>query len=188
MNRVPVYILAGGKSSRFGSDKARALIDGRPLICRIAQAVAPHAQAIKVVAAQADAYADLGLATIADRTPGAGPLAGLQAALDDANEPWLLLLSCDLVQIEPAWIEKLLAHRRDDVKAVAFRDHHWQPLLALYHRELASEVDRRLVEGQLRMQDLLSSIPAAALPMPEAPPRVWQVNTPQDLATYTKER
>ena len=98
---MPVYILAGGRSSRFGSDKARALLDGEPLVARLARQIEPVARRVTVVAEAADTYADLGLRTIADRRPGLGPLAGLEAALLDATNPpkstadWLILLSCD---------------------------------------------------------------------------------------------
>lgn len=73
--QVPVYILAGGRSSRFGSDKARAALHGRPMIVRIAELLRPVAESMIVVAEQSDKYADLGLLTIADAIPGQGPLA-----------------------------------------------------------------------------------------------------------------
>ena len=51
---VPAYILSGGRSSRFGSDKARALAAGKPLILHAADTVAPVAASITVVADRPD--------------------------------------------------------------------------------------------------------------------------------------
>src|ERR1044072_1639209 len=103
---LPLYILAGGRSSRFGSDKARGLLPGATLIRRGAAALGAAARATRrvAVAAAAATYEDLGLITIADLTPGLGPLGGLHTALSNAaahapHDPsgWIILASCDWV-------------------------------------------------------------------------------------------
>lgn len=171
------YILAGGKSSRFGSDKARAESGGEPLICRIAAAVRAFATPI-VIADRPGKYADLGLETIGDLTPSLGPLGGLQTALHHCPAEWLLLLSCDLVNLDPDWVEQLLAARQESVDVVAYREGYWEPLCALYHARLRHEVDRRVRERRLAMQPLLNTVRTRAL----ARPRHWaQANTPQEL-------
>ncbi|MEZ6193187.1 MAG: NTP transferase domain-containing protein [Phycisphaerales bacterium] len=67
-----------------------------------------------MVADKEDKYADLGLRTIADHNPGLGPLAGLQAALNDLREGqrWLLLCPCDAIVIKPDWVRQLIDARR----------------------------------------------------------------------------
>jgi molybdopterin-guanine dinucleotide biosynthesis protein A len=80
---VGAYILAGGKSRRFGSDKALAMVEGRPLIARLADRVRPHVARVTVVAERVDKYAHLGLRTIGDVVAGLGPLGGLRTALED---------------------------------------------------------------------------------------------------------
>jgi molybdenum cofactor guanylyltransferase len=182
MPTVPVYILAGGKSSRFGSDKARADMDGRPLLLRIIESVHPIASSVTVVADAAGRYAELGVRTIADVSPGGGPMSGLQTALHDCPEPWMLMLSCDLITVRPAWIEQLLTHRRDDARVIAFRHAHWEPLMALYHQRLRPQVDQRLEAGHRRMQALLDDVDSAAVALPADWPVINQANTPADLA------
>ena len=59
--RVPVYILAGGRSRRFGRDKARATTGGAALVVRLAELLTPVAQSITVIAGRPGAYDDLGL-------------------------------------------------------------------------------------------------------------------------------
>jgi len=184
---LEAFILAGGRSSRFGSDKARALLDGRPLILRIADAVRPLASSITVIADRADKFADLNLTTVADRLGGLGPLGGLHTALHLARD-WALLLSCDLVELRRPWIESLLAARTPEASAVAFRHAHWEPLLALYHTRLAPLVERRLHQGRLGLQGLLDEAGAVALELPADWPAVVQVNTPADLAAHRDAR
>ena len=55
MEKVPVYILAGGRSSRFGHDKAMARLAGVPLLSRVGTLAAPFASRITVVAEHAGA-------------------------------------------------------------------------------------------------------------------------------------
>lgn len=185
---LPVYILAGGKSSRFGSDKARALVDGMPLIARIAAGAHPFASRITIVADRIDKYADLGLRTIPDVEPGQGPLGGLATALDDlpAGDNWLLLLSCDLLTVQIAWIEALatIAHP----PAAAFRGQFWEPLLAVYHRSIRPAVARQMAAGNRAMQRLLDETAATALPLPIDWPAILQANTPADLRQFTRDR
>ncbi len=178
MNRLPVYILAGGKSSRFGSDKARAELHGTPAIVRIARAAGPIAERITVVAASAGAYDDLGLRTIGDTHPGAGPLAGLHAALvDNAGGDWLCLLSCDLVTLNAAWIERLMRQASDELDVVAFKPDRWQPLVALYRRTILPLVTERLGEGRLAMQSLLDAARTRRCDLPDDWPEHLQMNT-----------
>ncbi|MEM9253490.1 MAG: nucleotidyltransferase family protein, partial [Planctomycetota bacterium] len=103
---IPHYILAGGQSRRFGSDKARHAIDGTPMLVRVRDAFAEIASPAYAVARQPNAYRDLGVDTIADTIAGLGPLGGLLTALihltgsspDPSRDTpsWLLMSSCDL--------------------------------------------------------------------------------------------
>ncbi|MCC6681659.1 MAG: molybdenum cofactor guanylyltransferase [Phycisphaeraceae bacterium] len=186
MNRIPAYILAGGRSSRFGSDKARAMIDGRSLLQHAADLLQPVASDITVVADRSGKYDDLGFRTIADATPGLGPLAGLQAALSDLHHDhrWLLLCPCDALVIRPAWLDQLLAACDDQCDAVAFRAVHWQPMPALYAQSCLPLIARQIHTNQRSMQCLLDQLQVNPLPLPDDWPEHWQVNTPSDFAWH----
>ncbi|QNN25200.1 molybdenum cofactor guanylyltransferase [Planctomycetales bacterium ZRK34] len=183
MIKLPVYILAGGRSSRFGSDKARAILDGLPMIQRLVEAANPIAAVIKVVAESPAKYDDLGLDTIVDLIPERGPLGGLHAALADMDQPgWLLLLSCDLLVLKPAWIDTLIAHAQGETQAVAFRaDDRWQPMPGLYHTSIRPVVEQRLAESQLALQGLLREINTVEAHLPPDWPDRLQANIPADI-------
>lgn len=183
--RVPAYILAGGLSRRFGRDKARATLGGVPLVRRIAEGLAPAVGRVTVVADREAKYADLGLTTLADHQPGQGPLGGLARALTDLREqadgPWLLLASCDLVEAKPAWVAQLIAAARDDSRAVVFGGERWEPLFALYHQAAEPVVAEQLAAGRRAMHALLARLAPVVLPLPDDWPAVAQVNTPAEL-------
>lgn len=210
MPPLPLYILSGGHSSRFGADKARADVLGRPLIVHLADALKPIARSITVVADSAGKYADLGLRTIADATPDQGPLGGLQSALADCCEtsaaladcvatsaahPWLLAVSCDWVGVKPAWVEQLwqAVQEKGAVRAAAFKAGRWEPLFALYHTSLCEDVDRALAPvspgataapGQRSLWRILEAAQAAAVPLPPDWQDMAQINTPEALAAW----
>ncbi|MEM8737307.1 MAG: molybdenum cofactor guanylyltransferase [Planctomycetota bacterium] len=147
---LPHYILAGGRSQRFGSDKARHPIDGTPMLVRVARAFAPLARHTTVVAHAVDAYADLGVVTIADPTPHAGPLAGLVTAFrhhadQSRPSPWILLTSCDLLHPDPAGLAPLAAALSPHHLAAVYRaDRFAEPFPGLYHRRCADAATHAL--------------------------------------------
>lgn len=183
--RPPLYILAGGRSSRFGSDKARALMRGRPLIVGVAESLAPVTLGSTVVAARDEQYAGLGLVTVGDLRPGLGPLGGLATALADLphrhpGEGMLLLVACDLVEPKAAWVTELCM-LIGDRPAAAFRGPRgWEPVFALYRRELAQEVERRTYSDDRSLSSLLDAVGAAATAVPVG---YRHVTCPGDLAS-----
>ncbi len=189
MDKLPVYILAGGQSKRFGSDKARVLIDGAPLISRTAEALEPGAKSIKVVAATAGAYQDIGLTTIGDLNPGLGPLGGLDTALADRvarhGKGWLLLAACDLAQPDVGLAQRLMSHIRPDVQAVVFKGERFEPLFALYHSSIHAAVRDQINSGQGAMWRLIERADHVAVPLPEGLTGIAQINTPGDHERYS---
>ncbi|MCC7146103.1 MAG: molybdenum cofactor guanylyltransferase [Phycisphaeraceae bacterium] len=147
LRQIPAYILAGGRSSRFGSDKARALFHGQPLIVRQATQLEAIVERVVVVARNTGQYEDLGLLTIGDLQPDQGPVGGLWTALrhrsQERGEGWMVLTCCDLVILRPAWLTILCNAAQDGPgwDAVVFRDQRWQPFPGLYHTRLLERAD-----------------------------------------------
>lgn len=207
MRTIPVYILAGGESTRFGSDKARARLGGEPLLARAAEPLRERAESFTVVADRADRYADLGFRTIADlgRAPGeagGGPLAGIASALDDLARrlrddasvgEWAFVTACDFVGADPRWVDALIAGRPADPpthRAVAFRGERWEPLFALYHvsfPEILADgpsADDLRTQGAVKLA--LDRADAAALPLPEDWSKARSIDTPERLAAVSE--
>lgn len=195
----PSYILAGGKSSRFGSDKALAQINGVSLIERVAFTLRRACDSVTVVADKPGKYAGLDVTTCTDRLHERGPLGGLHAALSDRIERfgdgWIVLASCDLAGLKHAWVATIVeqiaawpdgAERLDRPDAIAFRGPVWQPFPAAYHSGLLPVVADLLDGGRASFQRLLSDprANARALPLPADWPDVVQVNTPLDLEHF----
>jgi molybdopterin-guanine dinucleotide biosynthesis protein A len=178
--RVPVYILAGGRSRRFGSDKARSEIEGLPLILHVKKSLAQVADGVTVVAREAGVYADLGLRTIGDVIRDKGPLGGLLTAIDDrGHDGWVFITACDWVGIQSSWVRRLLSERRT-ANAVLFESERDQPLFGLYHTSVRAAVDRQIALGRLKMLHLLEEIDIVRVPAPDGWSRAINLNRPGD--------
>jgi len=188
MKRVPVYILAGGKSSRFGKDKALASISGQPMLCHISQSIEPIARSITVVADKPGKYDHLNMRTIGDRNTDLGPIGGLQAALADrSSDGWLFLMSCDLLGVRSHWINLLLEAPREKAQVVAFREaNRWEPLFTLYHTSICPNVDGLIAGESYPLWRVLTEVNAVALPYPADWNNARNINTPSDLDFFAQ--
>ena len=102
-----------------------------------------------------------GIAVVRDRVTGAGPLAGIAAALEQMSGTHLLVLAVDLPRMETAWFERLQAHCSPGVGAVGWRDGFYEPLAAIYPRELARDAVARLIRGEYALQRFIAAAGAA---------------------------
>jgi molybdopterin-guanine dinucleotide biosynthesis protein A len=178
--RVPVYVLAGGKSRRYGSDKARVLHRGVPLMLRVAETLAPLASSMTVVAAKRGAYEDLGLRTIGDVVQDRGPLGGLLTAIEDRGPGWLFLSACDWIGLRAEWARGLVERAMTTSRgAVAFRTDRWEPLFALYNESIREDA-ARIVHGEdVSMHLLLEDVDALGVDAPSGWANVINLNHPQ---------
>ena len=107
-------VLAGGASSRMGTDKAFIEIDGAPMVVRAAETLrAAGAAPVVVVGGDVARLRSLGLDAVPDRYPGEGPLGGVITALAalDAHGDGLdaaATLPCDVISPDPAAVRRVL--------------------------------------------------------------------------------
>jgi len=141
------YVLVGGRSSRFGADKALASWRGRPLASHVAGQVERAAGSV-VLIGDPEKYSPLGFPAIADAAPGLGPLGGIATALEHSTAPWNLVVACDMPHLSAAFLAFLLetaGARAADVLLPLDADSRDEPLCAVY--SLAS---RALIVEALR--------------------------------------
>lgn len=186
---LDVYILAGGKSSRFGRDKARALWRGESLIERVARLCEPCAHHVWAVVSPDQDYSDLGIECIVDEIAHQGPLGGIARALTharDRQQHWIAVVACDLVELRPQWLDALRVHAHAPNQAVAYKDTHWHPLCALYNVSALEDARKELILGGRRVHTFLDMIHAVGLKPPQEGFTTAGVNTPQSLAAHLR--
>jgi molybdenum cofactor guanylyltransferase len=160
VNQVEGFILAGGESSRMGREKALLEIGGEALILRTARLVESATGGAATVIGDSVGIRGLGLRTVADDWPGAGPLGGIATALRVSRAPWSLLVACDLPYLTEAWLEFLISRAvRSQADAVlAMNTRGAEPLSAMYHQRAEPGMRSALAQGTRKVTDALENL------------------------------
>jgi molybdenum cofactor guanylyltransferase len=130
-------VLAGGRSTRMGADKAALSVAGRTQLERAMALLAPRV-ARAFVSVRAEQRADplrAAFEQIEDSRENIGPIAGILAALEHHPEHAWLVLACDLPLLDAATLDRLVQSRAPARLATAFRSSHDrlpEPLCAVY--------------------------------------------------------
>jgi molybdopterin-guanine dinucleotide biosynthesis protein A len=187
-------VLAGGRSSRMGQDKAVQPLGGRPLLAWSLAALDATCVAVAVSAAPGGAAAALGVKLgrpiLADHPDHvAGPLAGVAAGLAWARLrgfDLLFNLPCDTPLVRADHFAALFEGLSDHQAAFAVAGDAPQPLCALWRVDLRETLDGALAGGRHpSVRGFLADIGAAAVSFPDAAP-FRNVNTPDDLAVLRR--
>jgi len=160
---ISAAILAGGRAARFGGRDKSAIVvdaaDGRTILQRQLDALAPMAGDILDDVLIVGGAVDPRARTIDDRVADCGPLGGLDAALAAARRDAVLLLACDMPFVTTALLAHLAAAAVEPFDAVVPRtERGYHPLCAVYRRTAADAVARNLANRRLKMQDLLEEL------------------------------
>jgi len=150
-------VLAGGRSSRMGTDKARLLVGGETLLARQLRLLREAgARDRRVVGRSTDeSVREPEVQFVSDRQVGAGPLAGLEAALETSGSALTLVLAVDLPFLTADLLRRLVQQGGPEVGVIPWRADNPEPLVALYPRRALPEVTRRLQAGELPLQPLV---------------------------------
>jgi molybdopterin-guanine dinucleotide biosynthesis protein A len=129
--RHSAVLLAGGKSSRMGRDKASLEITGRPLWRRQIETLrALFPEQLMISGPPREAWSEFEI--VADVIAGAGPLAGIATALRKCSSRHLVVLAVDLPAMSADFLRSLLARCSDDQGVVPLSSRGFEPLAAVY--------------------------------------------------------
>jgi molybdenum cofactor guanylyltransferase len=189
MRAAPLYglVLAGGSSTRMGSDKAVLIYRGAIQLDRAFELVSRHSvrSFVSVREGQAQEPARASKPLIIDSIDGEGPLVGIRSAMAEHREAAWLVLACDLPFLSDSTVERLLAERDLLGLATAYRssyDDLPEPLCAIWEPRAAEALASFQVEGGNCPRKFLIC-QAARLVDAAAPGALDNINTPDE---YTK--
>jgi molybdopterin-guanine dinucleotide biosynthesis protein A len=181
------FILAGGASRRMGRDKAQISWGGSTLLNHAIENLKHVTSEVFVVGAVSTDK--LPVPVLPDKLPGAGPLAGIQAALNHSKTNWNFILAVDLPLVTPQMLDWIAAFQADAsrIAIVPRVKSRLQPICAVYHRNLLPEINAALGQQQSSIHRLLERLSTRIIEEDEliasgfAPEMFLNVNTPEDL-------
>jgi molybdopterin-guanine dinucleotide biosynthesis protein A len=178
-------VLAGGRSTRFGSDKSLAILRGKPLLAHVLRACAARFPRVFLVAKDPARYGSFcGDANLVrDRAAVSTPLAGIEAGLAITPADVAFCCAGDMpFAVDPALLDALFAALEGHDAAVPVNDGHLQPLCALYRREpCLAAASAALAAGPVGPRRLLDAVNTAQVPWADQKP-VLDADTREDLA------
>lgn len=187
--QITGVVLAGGHGRRMGGvDKGLQELGGRPMVHWVLARLAPQVGTLLVSANRNLAqYGEFGYPVLPD-THGAGPLAGLHAALSYATSPLLATVPCDSPFLPADLVQRLnaaLAAENADL-AVACTGDRAQRAFCLMRRELLPQLGAFLASGERKVGVWHASLKLAKVIFDDEADAFSNINTPEDLAHCRK--
>ena len=176
------FVLAGGRSSRMGHDKALLMLDGEPLIAKGVRKLNRVCAEVAIAGGSVD-LAPFGR-VISDKNPGCGPLSGIVAALGQSSFKWNLFLPVDAPFVPVSVLKAMLAEAADHpgVCVMARTQGVMQPLCAVYSRDALGVLERELAAGRRKVTHAIEA--AGMVKFIDFGDSGWfaNLNTPEEFA------
>lgn len=146
-NDITAVILAGGKSSRMGSDKSLLKLGGKTLIENIIDTLRPYVSSIIIVTNNKEKYGFLNnISFIPDIIKNQGPFIGLISGIKSIDTKWCFVTSCDMPLIDGNMIEYLW-RRKNGYIVSPFSINGYEPLISLYAKDILPFAEKMMTEG-----------------------------------------
>ncbi len=187
-NNITGIILAGGKSSRMGTDKGFLKLNGKLFIEHIIEVLTPLVSEIIIVSNDLN-YDNFKVKRVNDLIEDAGPLAGIYSGLSASKTKKNLVLSCDIPLINSE-ILNLLVNQIDDASEIIQIESNGKtmPLIALYNKDCESVFNSLLGQGERRLRFAVNQCKVKNIELnTEQKIYVSNVNTPKQLKEITNE-
>ncbi|MGE7765426.1 molybdenum cofactor guanylyltransferase [Peribacillus sp. NPDC096540] len=154
-----MLLLAGGKSSRMGVNKALLKIGEDVNISRVASELKKVSENILVITNTAEDYRFLHLPLIPDLHKDQGPLGGLHAGMTTSKTELQFLTACDMPFVSADAINEIISFYELDFDAVIPEiNGRIQPLFAVYHKRCLPVLTDCLLKQELKMRLFLEKI------------------------------
>lgn len=151
-------ILAGGRSTRMGTNKAVLEFGGQRLIEGLLRKIRPLFPEVLIIANESAPYADLDVTVLPDRIPDKGSLGGIYTAVHSSRFPQTFCIACDMPLANPA----VIAYLRDQAEGfdvvVPRTEDGYQPLHAVYGKACLPRMEAMIRAESLKIDRLFPSV------------------------------
>lgn len=179
-------ILAGGESSRMGSDKAFLSLLGARLIDRVYISLATLFPELLIVTNNPQHYSDIPCRKVADLYPGHGALAGIHSGLVHAASERVFVVACDMPFVSPVVVRYLCSFAAQGDMVLPYSSGGHEPLHAVYAKTCLPAIEQVLKKGQRRVGAFFDQVKVIKI-FPDEITRFgslekcfYNINTPED--------
>ena len=184
---LTVATLAGGKSSRMGTDKSFVRVLGRPLVEDVLAHVAGIGAEIIIVTNRPEDYRYLSVPLFTDVLPDKGALGGIYTALHSSSQPHTLCVACDMPFVVRPLLDYLISLIPEGDAIIPRLNGEAEPFRAIYSQVCLGPIRAALDAGKMRVISFFPDVRVRFVDEPEIdrfdPQHLsfFNVNTPEDL-------
>jgi molybdopterin-guanine dinucleotide biosynthesis protein A len=189
---VSGIVLAGGQSSRLGTDKSFINVNGQSLIEHVVAKLTRLSDDVIIVTNSPDEYDHLETRLVGDIYPGKGALGGIYSGLRAAANAYSLVVACDMPFLDLNLLRYMIILAREHDVVIPRIGGLTEPLHAIYSKNCLEPIDRLLARGGLKIIDFFSEVRVRYVKEDEVdifdPQHLsfFNVNTPNDLEEMKK--
>ena len=187
-------VLAGGRSSRMGKDKAGLTAFGSTFLELQLEKLRSAGIEDLIVSLPCKgegqkALQAKGARAVFDSAPDLGPLEGIRAALSACENEYCFILSVDSVLVKTETVSRLCGIARDKRSAITIlsSERGPEPLTGVYSKEVLAEVSNCLEHGKRAVKSLFEAFPPMLAQLSASDPQLFNCNTPEDYERFIKE-
>lgn len=156
--KVTIAIMAGGKSSRMGTDKSFVMFQGRPMIEVIQERLTGLGDELILITNKPDEYAHLHLPMFGDVYPDHGSLGGIYTAVYYATHPHTLVVACDMPWLNRPLLEYMLGLRQTADVIIPRWQQYPEPLHAIYSKACLAPIEENLRQKRLKITGFFNKV------------------------------
>ena len=178
--KIPIsaFILIGGKSERFGSEKWRANINGKSVLDRIWDACMHFEERVVIGKEKPKNFKK---PFICDQLEIQAPINGLYTAIQYSQHDWIQLVSCDLPLIEADVFQMLWnSNTQESDIVIPFSNNRYQVTCALYHKRTLNYLESAINENDFSLLSLIKNLKITKVNF-NSDKRFWNMNTKKNL-------
>ncbi|MEP7267504.1 MAG: molybdenum cofactor guanylyltransferase [Saprospiraceae bacterium] len=149
------YILAGGKSSRMGTDKGLLNFNGKPIVQKIINQLMPAVDKTIIVSNNV-AYEKFGLEVIPDLIADVGPAGGIHAALSHTDSEQIFVVSCDMPYITTDAIQYMIEQASQSQITLPLNREKIEPLFGVYSKECLPLWQQLIEQRMIKLQEMVT--------------------------------
>ena len=157
MKKVTGIILAGGKSSRMGTDKGMLELNGNIIVEHIIEQLKPNVDEL-IIIANNENYNNLGFRVYNDVVEPCGPMGGIFTALKNSITENNMVVSCDIPNITSDIISHIISNIGDEAVLVPVHNGNTEPLCAVYKKSTAKDFKTFIESENYKMKDALNKL------------------------------
>ena len=187
MTEIIAAVLVGGKSRRYGRNKALEIFQGERLIERQLRKVQSLFTEVVVITNEPGDYLHLEVTLLRDVIPGLGPLGGIYTGLLFAQGKSVFVTACDMPFLQPAVVKHMVQLSRNNDVVVPQKREGLEPLHAIYSARCLPHIKKMLERGEFQVISFFPAVKVCRLSQEELQKldphglSFFNINTPDDM-------